>query len=1743
MIRFFTSLSFLYGVTIVSLLIYGLFYYRDFVKGRFHHRRFPIFFGVIAFCCLGFLWIQTHAPLALRTYSNLDHHFIRHKGYAITGSFSLGYADTASDPGAAFNNFTFSRKGSAALIQSAYSEDPLYVQRDGPFRLLSVTYPAAGHTINFRKGTTGISVSVIDEKELELKTGADSRFRIPFTLKRGSSIWNLVRENDSFIGSPFFNNPEIAGALKNVYLLRDGVTRREGGELRFFLSGRLLRSTGIVQYEGKTVTASQLAINEQLADGARIAWGIGFLDNNRNQYRLQFAGTDTLLLLNQYPVSYPLTEENKRHWTPHGVSKFMLADSRSMNALPPGFREGFLFNSPVDSSGLFPAVLLTYQFDAAGKPLQLLARDLKEPVKADMINNDQWLLPARDRQAHWLLQIQDTFNWEFGSITLAPSQWQLLIFGALIFYILLIGYWGLRQAPGKLNWVWQLLACITLVLLTTRFFLYWRYKSFPPYEGLDLPSQQQLLSIGNFAIILAATILLALFLGSGLLVQLLQWISRRTRNNSLVTWPARISERLSAIRQKMYRKADPRIWFFGSWMLLLAASGGFAAINNFDAGVCRHIAIALVVVYFIYLQQSYRYSPLSTATERAWWRLHTGRRLDLLISNPVKIFLSLSLLALFALVDIGFAIVFFNFLLFNEAFLCINFGIGGLSAGSKKNAVFFGTLGILYLVAFILNLLYAPYVFRFILALPDFWYTVIYAAFAGYLAFVLARLLYHLSARRRKLIVTGAAVALFLGAFFFFPKHRILEKASMTKFRIDVLTAPADQAIASAYEEGKTYAPVIRAAQNQWFINTFIDKENNPAANGTGFTLLPHAPQNKGAKYNAQATDLVTSRFLIAEHGKTSVLLLVCLLLLPVVMLGGFYQLYPDFTSRVNPSYSRVVTGFSVLNYLVLTALMVVLAATGRYIFFGQDLPFGSILSKQSILFPAILIVLVVLLLKQVPAERFAHRRKLLPGASIFILLIGLLFFFQPPFNRNREFSVAGLASSMDSYLAETVQPMLDYIDTARSSRRLSLKQKDQLFTDSLRKRIQSGQLAGENKFFLAQLREYAQGSYMRHLDQRRLLYLDPNTSVPKLAVNEQYFRVDPPPHLLQLWAGNVYADTLNATLAVWSLQDGHLFSKRETIESDVPLNYTTDGWTVSCYPYNGGNRTWISNTGSAALQWQDEKTTGTLAAGDSLVLLHGQRVSIRSNKKEWWVTLEPDAFMRNYYVNGSRYYYYPLQERFIWARNFAEAISADYTRGDRQQENAFISLDYEWTDSLTRRIQELMSGDVTFGEGAEYGICIADGNGRVLAMVDNIKGLLRVNPNQKTAFNRMLQGDEGVVSQSALRKQIGNLNLLRLNPGPGSTLKPIVFGAVASQLPVDWSAFQSAGFDEKQNYFAGMRVPEYDFEKNNGRISQVSAYLRYSDNYYHANVLLLGSYAKQPLDKLLAEHFTRQKPGTGVQWPWFEYKGQTYFMNGFKNWPGYSNGKADFGDDSSAVSIGLLQNFDIYNKPGTATRSFQQPYDRLLLGGAYQRSGFILPESPVFDQQAAAFDHRIAYDLFTHAFRGHVKGSSQVLVPPMAMVSAFGKLVSQNRQYQLTLNPYAGVAGFSPFYLDAGVAYPQYLQLMKEQVFTGMREALFAGTGAELGRQLKQGAPYYYYGKTGTTGDDEKKTKSKLFTLVISQKDLASSGHVFRNNNFLTVYFTSQNGPARQNEAFQAAIVKYLEGSGRFKHYMENGK
>lgn len=1759
MLKFLTSLTFLYAFTIAALLLYGFFYYRSFIKNGSSAKGFSFVFLLIGAACFSFLYFNIHAPLSLRTFSNLDHHFIRHDGFSVSGSIELGRTDTVNYKSNSYNRFILSRQNKQLIVSSSYSEEPFYTASGNSYKLLSAGYPATGHLLSFKTDSYSVSIKAVVGNSFELHLNENSIAKVAGKeIKKGISAWNIFKDEVSFINSAYYTNDSLRNGLRNILLVRDDVSKSSFGELKYFISGRLFQSAGMIRYDENPIHPSNLNFSKPVADKNTIAWGIGFLDNNRNQFRIKNLGSDSFELVNRYPVSYPMTEENREEWNKHTVHKFLVSDSKDIQQMSAVFGEGFLF-APFDrdSSIDFAPVLLSYGKDKANKPLQLQARFLNGGEIRTDTKNEKLILPAKSSGFSWIFSFQNSFKWHFGSSSLSATAWQLLLFGTLGLFILLVFGSSLVKPAYKLSWVWQLLACITIVLFATRFFLYWRYKTFPPYEGLDLPSLQQLNSFWNFGIILFAGIVLAVIFGFGFLkymygafrkksASLLKQSYQPPSDNDVIN-----SEKIahSISNTALVKKKGARLIFFLSWLLILLGGGSFAALNGFDPGACRHLSIGLVLFYFIFVYISYRHSPLVASTEKSWWGINTGNSLSIIMNNPVKVLLSVSLLALFAFVDIGFAIIFLNFLLFNEAFLCINYAMAGLSAGSKKNTALFAMLGFFYLIAFVINLIYGPYIFKYLLELPQSLYLAGYMLFSIIIAYSIFRLLHRQVVVKKLLASFATAAFLFVAAFIFFPKEKLLNKASATQYRIDVMTMPVNKAIETAYEDGKTYEPVIRAAQNQWFINTFIYEKNNPAVSQTGFHLLPHAPQTKGAKYNAQATDLVTSRFLIAEHGKWSVLLYVLLLLVPTTLLASFYKLYPDFTNRINNKYPAITTGFSLLNYLLITALLVILAATGRYIFFGQDLPFGSILSKQSVLFPSILIVAIVLMFKNISLERYPNKRKLIPGGIVFAGLAGLLFLVKPVFNKNKEFAVADLAKEMDSYIQLRLQPVFDYFDTLKATRKLSMLKKDELFTDSLRKMLATGYMNDAGKYVKSEIELFARAGFSGHLDQRRMLYLDLYSGRPELAVNDNYFRIEPPPHLQQYWTGNVFGDTTNYNITLWDVAGAKLFTKRvSTYSGESSIAFTADLQLAlrDSYGENLYGKLCLINRSVNSITVKRDNEMIVLRKGDTLVFRNPDKARITdASGKEMVLMVHPDAFMKNYYVNANRFYVYPMRENFIWARNFAESVSSEYTAKGKASQDAFVSLDPELTDSLSVKIRGMMNSDTVYKKGAEYGICIADGNGRLIAMNDFIKGINRPDPNNKAGFNTTIRGENGFISQSLLRKQIGNINLLRMNPGPGSTLKPIVFSAIASQLNLDWDAFAAEGFSKKQQFFGGEKVGEYDFEKNNGRIASVVDYLKYSDNYYHSNLLLLGSYSRQSLSALLAKHFATQNPGAdpnGSQyhWPYFSYYGKQYWLNGFENWPGYINGKANFGSDSSFVSIGLFNNFGIYTFQ--ADRSFDRfssRYDSSLFMEAYKKSGFLMPEYALFDQKGVGMNHDRPNEVFLSSFRGHVKGSSQVMVPPVKMLDAFGKLASQNRNYSLTLNPYAKESLFNPFYVDNDVTYSNYLSIVREKIFEGMRQALFSGTAARLGSMLKDGSPYYYYAKTGTTGDDELKTKSKLFVIIISSKRITDPDFNFRKNKFYTIYFTSQNGPAKQNEEFQAAVIKYVQQSPAFKKYM----
>ena len=147
----------------------------------------------------------------------------------------------------------------------------------------------------------------------------------------------------------------------------------------------------------------------------------------------------------------------------------------------------------------------------------------------------------------------------------------------------------------------------------------------------------------------------------------------------------------------------------------------------------------------------------------------------------------------------------------------------------------------------------------------------------------------------------------------------------------------------------------------------------------------------------------------------------------------------------------------------------------------------------------------------------------------------------------------------MDGYINERLQPILDYYDSSKHTRRLSLSRKDELFSDSMRKLSDAGSLADASGFLAKEIQGYSHAGFSRHLDQTRMLYLDLNSGHPQLAVNENYFRVEPPPHLQEFWSGNVFGDSTVYNVSLWDANTATSRQERLTGYTDQP-NISLDG-------------------------------------------------------------------------------------------------------------------------------------------------------------------------------------------------------------------------------------------------------------------------------------------------------------------------------------------------------------------------------------------------------------------------------------------------------------------------------------------------------------------------------------------------------------------------------------------------------
>jgi hypothetical protein len=280
MLSFLTSLSFLYLFILVLLALYGAVYYRNFIRNGHQPRLFPWVFTLIGLACFSFLYCNMYAPLRLQTFSNLDHHFIRHDGFDVAGQIELGRSDTINGRNNNYNSFLLAKKGAKLTVSSSYSEDPFFVLENGTTSLVSKNFPSNGHAVSLQYDTVTVQLAERDEM-LGLWINGSNLTNRQVDIKKGASTWQLLRDDTVFMQSAWYTDEKLGNILRCIQLIRSSA----GEQKHYFISGKIFQFAKNVYYDNKQIAENDLAFSADMHDKAVIGWGIGFPANNKNQLR------------------------------------------------------------------------------------------------------------------------------------------------------------------------------------------------------------------------------------------------------------------------------------------------------------------------------------------------------------------------------------------------------------------------------------------------------------------------------------------------------------------------------------------------------------------------------------------------------------------------------------------------------------------------------------------------------------------------------------------------------------------------------------------------------------------------------------------------------------------------------------------------------------------------------------------------------------------------------------------------------------------------------------------------------------------------------------------------------------------------------------------------------------------------------------------------------------------------------------------------------------------------------------------------------------------------------------------------------------------------------------------------------------------------------------------------------------------------------------------------------------------
>ena len=408
-----------------------------------------------------------------------------------------------------------------------------------------------------------------------------------------------------------------------------------------------------------------------------------------------------------------------------------------------------------------------------------------------------------------------------------------------------------------------------------------------------------------------------------------------------------------------------------------------------------------------------------------------------------------------------------------------------------------------------------------------------------------------------------------------------------------------------------------------------------------------------------------------------------------------------------------------------------------------------------------------------------------------------------------------------------------------------------------------------EGATFTNSLIEAYINNYAKNNNPDNIIYLrrDRLTGYLKFDINSNFFKIETSE---EPWRGDILAkDAETSNLLFTRIQGGN----RQPMPGNQEQNEHFDLIRVPSLWLQGEKDQYIFQTHAPI--------TLLLKANQRFRLPHEQWSTIRLSNADGASVIEtnglvsvkmPDdlhhVFAKNVWINGHRRHIYPLGKRLFWMKPYSNYVKGVMADSIKQYKPAMalshvISLDYGLSDTLFQFLDSVGT-EIYRTETNEYwkqtnlSVFVGNSDGEILAMPE-FKGnpFFRVSPNNQESIAKVLRRSTLFSDYSDERNLNANLNLLPLAIGPGSSLKPLTFGAVSSSFDTDWNDFQLVGSLRSMSV---SRYAEVDFRRKESFISSiwdeprfgesfdVAQYLTYSSNYFNSVITFIGSFSESSL-------------------------------------------------------------------------------------------------------------------------------------------------------------------------------------------------------------------------------------------------------------------------------------------------------